>query len=110
MVRSRGPFARRLFRWTEYRAEATRSGLETMVVSRGTDSSNPFPSGAESVPICFRKLTSGTGQGDLAANDHDARIPIMCVVRVYNPRLEPAIKDLVTLAPQICFKFALVHD
>src|SRR5215472_19375292 len=37
-----------LFRWTEYRAEATRSGLETMIVSRGTDSSNPSPSSGES--------------------------------------------------------------
>src|SRR5215831_17639904 len=42
------PCARRLFRWTEYRAEATRSGLETMIVSRGTDSSNPAPSSGES--------------------------------------------------------------
>src|SRR5262245_4877226 len=42
------PCARRLFRWTEYRAEARRSGLETMIVSRGTDSSNPSSSSGES--------------------------------------------------------------
>jgi hypothetical protein len=30
-----------------------------------------------------------TGQGYLAANHHDARIPIMCVVGVHDPRLEP---------------------
>jgi hypothetical protein len=40
----------------------------------------------------------------------DARIPIVCVIRVHHPRLETAIEDLVTLASQIGLKFALVHD
>ena len=34
----------------------------------------------------------------------------MCVVGVHHPRLEPTIEDLVTLASQIGFEFALVHD
>src|ERR1700720_2148098 len=50
------------------------------------------------------------GQCDLAAYHHDARIPIMCVVGVHHPRLEPTIEDLVTLASQFSFEFALVHD
>jgi len=51
-----------------------------------------------------------TGQRDLAADHHDARIPIVCVIGVHHPRLETAIEDLVTLASQIGLKFALVHD
>src|SRR6266851_6466873 len=51
-----------------------------------------------------------TSQCDLAANHHDARIPIMCVVGVHHPRLEPTIEDLVTLASQIGFEFCLIHD
>jgi hypothetical protein len=39
-----------------------------------------------------------TGQCDLAAYHHDARIPIMCVVGVHHPRLETTIENLVTLA------------
>src|ERR1700760_4347572 len=49
------------------------------------------------------------GQCDLAAYHHDARIPIMCVVGVYHPRLETTIEDLVTLASEFGFEFALVH-
>src|SRR6201993_2336678 len=51
-----------------------------------------------------------TRQCDLAADHHDARIPIMCVVGLHHPRLEPTIEDLVTLASQFGFEFALVHD
>src|ERR1700737_4284748 len=51
-----------------------------------------------------------TGQRDLAADHHDARIPIMGVVGVHHPGLEPTIEDLVTLASQIGFEFSLVHD
>jgi hypothetical protein len=51
-----------------------------------------------------------TGQCDLAADHHDARIPIMCVVGVHHPRLETTIEDLLTLASQFGFEFALVHD
>src|SRR5262249_6070543 len=51
-----------------------------------------------------------TGQCDLPAYHHDARIPIMCVVGVHHPRLEPPIEDLITLASQFGFEFALVHD
>jgi hypothetical protein len=38
-----------------------------------------------------------TGQRDLAADHHDARIPIMGVVGVHHPGLEPTIEDLVAL-------------
>jgi hypothetical protein len=51
-----------------------------------------------------------TGQCDLAAYHHDARIPIMCVVGVHHPRPETTIEDLVTLVSQFGFEFALVHD
>jgi hypothetical protein len=51
-----------------------------------------------------------TGQRDLAADHHDARIPIMGVVGVHHPGLEPTIEDLVTLASQIGFEFSPVHD
>src|SRR5207249_9146406 len=51
-----------------------------------------------------------TGQRDLAADHHDARIPIMGVVGVHHPGLEPTIEDLVALASQIGFEFSLVHD
>jgi hypothetical protein len=52
----------------------------------------------------------GTGQCDLAADHHDARIPIMCVVGVHHSRLEPTIEDLVTFASQIGLEFCLVYD
>jgi hypothetical protein len=52
----------------------------------------------------------GTGQSDLAADHHDARIPIMGVVGVHHPGLEPTIEDLVTLVSQIGFEFALIHQ
>src|SRR4029077_17879354 len=51
-----------------------------------------------------------TGQRDLAADHHNARIPIMGVVGVHHPGLEPTIEDLVALASQIGFEFSLVHD
>jgi hypothetical protein len=51
-----------------------------------------------------------TGQCDLAAYHHDARIPIMCVVGVPHPRPETTIEDLLTLVSQFGFEFALVHD
>ena len=51
-----------------------------------------------------------TGQCDLAAYHYDARLPIMCVVGVHHPRLEPTIEDLITLASQFGFEFAVVHD
>jgi hypothetical protein len=47
-----------------------------------------------------------TGQRDLAANYHDARIPLMCALGVHHPCLEPTVEDLVTLASQIGFEFA----
>src|SRR5215471_3715898 len=52
---------------------------------------------------------SSTRQCDLAANHQDARIPIMCVIRVDHPRLEPAVEDLITLSSQFGFEFALLH-
>ena len=51
-----------------------------------------------------------TGQRDLAADHHDARIPIMGVVGVHHCGLEPTLEDLVALASQIGFEFSLVHD
>src|SRR6266404_774893 len=62
------------------------------------------------VPDTERFNFPGTGQCDLAADHHNARIPIMCVVGVHHPRLQPTIEDLITLASQIGFEFCLVHE
>jgi hypothetical protein len=50
-----------------------------------------------------------SGQRDFATDHHDAGIPVMRVIGVHCPRLQPAIEDLVTLASQIGFEFPLGH-
>jgi len=62
------------------------------------------------VPGSERFSLPATGQRDLAADHHDARIPIMRVFGVHRARLELAVEDLVALATQISLEFALVHD
>jgi hypothetical protein len=42
-----------------------------------------------------------TSQCNLAVNHHDARIPIMGVVGIHHPGLEPAVEHLVTLSLQM---------
>src|SRR5579862_4327528 len=49
------------------------------------------------------------GDRDLAADHHDSRVPIMRMLGVHLAGPEAAIKDLITLAPQLGLKFALVH-
>ena len=61
------------------------------------------------VPGSERFSLPATGQRDLAADHHHARIPIMRLFGVDCARLKPAVEDLVTLATQISFEFALVH-
>jgi hypothetical protein len=49
------------------------------------------------------------GQSDLTTEHHNAGFPIMGVFGVHHVRLEPTVKDPVTVAPQLGFEFALVH-
>ena len=58
------------------------------------------------VPGSERFSFPATGQRDLAAYHHDARIPIMRVFGVHRARLKPAVEDLVALATQISLEFA----
>jgi len=53
---------------------------------------------------------AATGDGDPSANHHDACVPRMRVVGVHLARFQAAIEDLVTLAPEVGFEIALVHD
>ena len=53
---------------------------------------------------------AGAGHGDLAADHHDARVPVMRVVGVHLTGFQAAIEDLVTFAPQIGASNRLVHD
>src|ERR1700752_4832278 len=62
------------------------------------------------VPGSERFSLPATGQRDLAADHHDARIPSMRVFRAQRARLKPAVEDLGALATQISPEFALVHD
>src|SRR6202022_17622 len=66
-------------------------------------------SNSTAVPDTERFQLPATSQCDLAANHHDARIPVMGVVGIHHPRLESAVEHLVTLSPQIGFEFALIH-
>jgi hypothetical protein len=52
---------------------------------------------------------AGAGEGDLAAEHHDARVPVMRMVDVHLTRSKAAIEDLVALTPQVSFEIALVH-
>src|SRR5229473_1024852 len=53
---------------------------------------------------------AAAGHRDLAANHHDARVPVMRVVGVHLARSQAAVKHLVAFAPEIGFEIALVHD
>jgi len=50
-----------------------------------------------------------TGKRDLSANHHDARVPIMCVLRVHFARLQASVENLIPLTPQLGFKLSLIH-
>ena len=51
---------------------------------------------------------SGAGKSDLAADHHDPRVPVMCMVGVHLARLQAAIENLVALTPQLGFEIALI--
>src|SRR2546430_9496393 len=58
-------------------------------------------------PESFR--LAATGQRDLAADHHDARVPIVGVVGVHVIGAQAAVENLVALTPKIGLEFALVH-
>ena len=52
---------------------------------------------------------AASGEGDLAADHHYTRVPVMRVVGVHLTRFQAAIEDLVTLTPQVGLEIPLVR-